>query len=633
MSLTRSFLLLHFSILICGCASAAQSTLPASVNFMAGPVNGVAIHRNGHSLVVYGDPHQRVESADWLLLTHARRDMVWAGYDLVRQGAKAIAPAGEAASLNNPQAFWDAQVTERYHDYAQQSTRLPTTALPISREVVDGDRIEWEGLTFDVVGTPGYTRGGVSYLTTIDEVRIAFVGDLIYGEGKLLDLYSLQEAVPEVNIRGYHGYAARLGQLVESLKRIRGENPQFLIPGRGPLIANPVDAIDALILRARAVYAEYLSISAGRWYFREACDGLAKRVLGNPGKVDWMPWAERIDDRPPAWIIPIQNSRLLLSRDGRGFLVDCGSQSIVARLLEMREAGRLTGLDGLFITHFHDDHTDAVADLVKEFNCPVYACDPLVDVLKNPSKYRLPAMTALPIPEIRTMPDRGNLSWAEFTFTFFDFPGQTIYHDALLVEPKAGGSVMFIGDSFTPSGVDDYCLLNRNLIHDSSGYLRCLDVLETIQPRPLLINQHVLEPFRFGDRQLDLMRDSLKRRALLLRELFPWNDANEGIDERWVQFLPYGQTVKAGEKATLAVRVLNHSDEARDYRLRPQAPSGWITTPETSTVTVPPRVEREVGFSIQPAPMARSGVHVVTLDVAVGEWDLRRWCEAIVEID
>ena len=43
----------------------------------------------------------------------------------------------------------------------------------------------------------------MSYLLEADGRRIAFVGDLIYGEGQLLDLYSLQDAVPEAKLRGY----------------------------------------------------------------------------------------------------------------------------------------------------------------------------------------------------------------------------------------------------------------------------------------------------------------------------------------------------------------------------------------------------------------------------------------------
>ena len=56
-----------------------------------------------------------------------------------------------------------------------------------------------------MLDTAGYTRGAVSYLVEIDGKRIACVGDLIYGRGQILDLFSLQDAIPEVKEDGYHG--------------------------------------------------------------------------------------------------------------------------------------------------------------------------------------------------------------------------------------------------------------------------------------------------------------------------------------------------------------------------------------------------------------------------------------------
>jgi len=80
------------------------------------------------------------------------------------------------------------------------------------------------------------------------------------------------------------------------------------------------------------------------------------------------------------------------------------------------------------------------------------------------------------------MPEAHKMRWKEFTFTFHYFPGQTIYHDALLVEKDNAEKIFFIGDSFTPSGIDDYCLLNRNFLHESMGYFYCLNLLRKIPP-------------------------------------------------------------------------------------------------------------------------------------------------------
>ena len=61
--------------------------------------------------------------------------------------------------------------------------------------------------------------------------------------------------------------------------------------------------------------------------------------------------------------------------------------------------------------------------------------------------------------------------WKESELTVHYFPGQTLYHQALLVRKDGGKSVCFIGDSFTPSGIDDYCLQNRNLLRADAGFL------------------------------------------------------------------------------------------------------------------------------------------------------------------
>ena len=58
--------------------------------------------------------------------------------------------------------------------------------------------------------------------------------------------------------------------------------------------------------------------------------------------------------------------------------------------------------------------------------------------------------------------------------------------------------MIFIGDSFTPTGIDDYCLLNRNFTPPEKGFVDRLNILKGMKPDYLLINQHVLPTFRFS---------------------------------------------------------------------------------------------------------------------------------------
>jgi hypothetical protein len=299
---------------------------------------------------------------------------------------------------------------------------------------------------------------------------------------------------------------------------------------------------------------------------------------------------------------------------------------------KLRADGRLTSVEGLFITHYHDDHTNWVNEFVDTHGCPIYVTPILEDVLRRPGAYRLPAMTAKPITRLKVVPDGFRMRWKEFALTFYDFPGQTIYHDALLVEKDGGEKVFFVGDSFTPSGMDDYCLQNRNLLHEGMGYFYCLDHLKTKAPADaLLINEHVVEPFRFGRDQIDLMTKTLEQRKAILTDLFPWDDVNYGLDEGWARFYPYGQECRPGRPVQLAVRLLNHSSGRTAFTVHVNVPPGFEVEPSTVTVATNPRQEAEARFRIT-APDAPSGsIHVITADVQFGPWDLRRWCEGLIK--
>ena len=89
------------------------------------------------------------------------------------------------------------------------------------------------------------------------------------------------------------------------------------------------------------------------------------------------------------------------------------------------------------------------------------------------------------------------------------FPGQTLYHGGLPVERESGEKLFFAGDSVTPSGTDDYCVQNRNLVRAGEGYSYCLDLLVQLGEEFWLINQHVLPMFRDDAGQMARMREEL----------------------------------------------------------------------------------------------------------------------------
>jgi len=601
--------------------------LTASVSVVRGPVNGVLIQRSGQTLAIYGDPRPNPPAVRQVLFTHHRRDVVWAGQPLVKRGAEAVAPEAERALFADVGQFWEHYSTARFHDYANQSSRILAEPIRLSRTVRDGDALDWHGLAIHVMAAPGYTRGAVSYLFEVDGERIACVGDLIYGDGQLLDLYSLQDAVPQAQEDGYHGYAARAGNIVQSLRKVMDWKPDVLIPARGPVIHDPRTAVDALVRRLQAVFASHFAIDALRWYRGdEKIRIMASRVL-NPVPLQWMPMAETVQQKLPDWILPITNSRLIVSRSGAAFLVDCGNRQVMQEVERLKRAGTIQRLDGIYITHYHDDHTDMAQAMADEFHCPVYFCREMRDILEHPGAYHMPCLTRNAIHNGRPMDDGATERWNEFEFTYSYFPGQTLYHGGLTVKKDNGETVLFAGDSFTPTGMDDYCLLNRNFLAPEEGFLNCLRTIQRMTGKYLVINQHVPPAFRFSSGQLDFMIRTFEKRRDLMSALFPWDDPNYGLDEEWARFYPYGSEVAAGGRLQLKFIVRNHSASRQDFRITPHVPEGWKTVAGPLRVSVDPRREQSVSI---PVTAGAPGLKIVTADVAFGPWDLRQWTEAMV---
>ena len=603
---------------------AAAGPLPPGVRFLPGPVNGLLVRGR---VLVYGDPTGALKSVPYVLFTEARRDVAWAGAPLAARGAAAVVPERERELFENPGAFWTAYETGRFHDYSEVNTKVLREPVHVSRAVHGGEALDLSGVRVEVMDTPGYTRGAVSYLLETGGRRIACTGDLIFGGGQLLDLSSLQDAIPEAKARGYHGYAARSGELVASLRKIEAWRPDVLVPARGPLIRDPRAAIERLIGRLQALMASHFATDALRWYWGDGNLRIRSRQVLEGRPVDSMPMAEQ---RPlPDWALAIGNSRLLLSRSGAGFLIDAGYRGARARLDQLAAEGRLRSLDGIWITHYHDDHTDYAQALAEHFRCPVSFTPPLAGILEHPASYRMPCLTTAAITTVKPEPDGGRRRWHEFQFTFFDFPGQTLYHDGLLVERDGGGALFFAGDSFTPSGIDDYCLQNRDFVREGAGYLYCLDVLERLKRDVWLVNQHVEPTFRFAPAQFARMRAELRKRIAILKELSPWPDPNYAIDESWAAVSPYGSEARAGQNVTLRLRIVNHAPAEETYRVRWNLPPGWKRVEAQPELALPPRAE---GAARAVFTVAGPGLDVVSADIGFAGRQLREWAEALVRV-
>lgn len=605
------------------------SEISENLWFNPGPVNQVKVGRAESAAWIYRASEESTLESQRLLVTHGRRDVLPRDPKQFESWT-VFAPAAERDLIESPMKFWEAFRVDRFHDYGQQSTKVLAEPLSVDQWLKGGDQVRVGELTLEVFDTPGYTRGAITYVGDIDGRRTAFTGDLIYEGGRLIDLYSFQDAIPEAQIRGYHGYAARLAQLVSSLERLLQEELELIVPARGPLIEKPDQAMTRLIQRAKALYRNYLSTNALNWYFKEDRMRLSgERVLGKGADIALMPYSTHLET--PDWILSHSTSRLMVSDEGYGFLLDCGYQHVIDTVQDWIEQGLVREIEGIFVTHFHDDHADQVQKAVELFDCPVYALSEYKDVLENPSAYHLPAMTANPISSVTEMKDGQRLKWREFDLTFHYYPGQAYHHGALMAEKEGASPIFFIGDSFSPSGMDDYCLLNRNLMHRDLGYFLCLSKLRQIPGEYWLINEHIPHIFRFSDVELGYLEQRYQERHDILSELVPWDDPNYAIDEQWAVFYPYGTEVERGAGKKLEVRITNHSPVARSFEILPHGNQGIEVSPKRAVLKLPARGSGSIEFQMQ-AP-DRAGTYLLTADVLSEGMSFSNWIEALIQVE
>jgi hypothetical protein len=128
------------------------------------------------------------------------------------------------------------------------------------------------------------------------------------------------------------------------------------------------------------------------------------------------------------------------------------------------------------------------------------------------------------------------------------------------------------------------------------------------------------------------MIETLRQRVDLLGALFPWDDVNFGIDERWARIHPYGQEARPGAWIEVTVRIRNHSDKPQIFEAVLNVPEGFAVRPDSASVKAEAGQEMTAHFQVKLPGAAQPGVQVVTADILFSTWNLRQWCEGLLKI-
>ena len=620
----------------------APAQLPAGEDFTKlsdhlsvyhGPIN-VGVIRDGDKalLIDCGDgsvagPLREIgiKSVERIAFTHHHRDQACGAHGLAASGAKIGVPLKERGYFENVEAYWN-NPKNRWHVYNFHPHHLMLAeSLRVDSAYSDGQTFNWGPAKITVIATPGHTDGSISYLVEADNRRVMFSGDVIYDAGRVWDVYSLQKGFKRGNrkISDYHGFLGARDDLLGSLNRIKSAKPEVLVPSHGRIIADPPAAIDSLTGRLEECYDNYVAISALRHYFPE----LFEEYAGRPGHMNIRP-----GKTSPPCLRHFGTTWLVISKDKAAFVMDCGSDGAIKEIKELQKKGEITGVEGLWVTHYHNDHVNAIPKFQATFDCPCYADKHVARVITNPLAWRLPCVSPGVTRVDNVTIDGQTWQWREFRMTAYYLPGQTLYHGALLVE-KDGLKMFFSGDSFTPAGIDDYCALNRNWLGHGVGFDRCLQLIERLKPTHIF-NCHVSDAFDFTPEQCSEMRANLASREKLLGQLVPWDHANYGTDESWVRCFPYEQKTSAGKTIRLDTVVTNHSATASTAACRAVLPSEWESKPAPWVEkAIAPKSDGRLAVSLDVPAAAKPGRYAIPIDIRYAGRQLPQFTEAIVVVE
>lgn len=512
-----------------------------------------------------------VRRVEMILLTQYTRPHTAGAKYYAEQGAEVICSREERMLIEHPESYWQNEKNRWMLIDYRPYHMTPVEGIPVSRAVTQGEKICWRDLVISVLQTPGATDGAVSYLLPIEGKTYAFCGELMCAGGQVPELYSLQ--VKDQVSCGYHGFLGARYDILRSARVLADAGVDRVIPSHGPVIEDIRGEIDLLDVHIRELMDNYSGVSAMNFYFPE---------LFPVHEGEQRLRASRLQDMPD-YVLPCGIICFLLkSKTGAAIMLDCFRPENVEVAQRYIDQGVITSIDKLVVTHYHYDHIEGVPTAVGRFGSEVVATEPLADVLNHPRAYFMPCVVNVPM-RVHAVPSGTSIQWNEFKLTLLHYPGQTLYGDALLVE-KDGQRLLFVGDSLSPTGLDDYCPGNRNFLREGTGMLDCLDWVERLNP-VLLVNQHQEHAFSYDQQQIDFLREALRHRRTLVKALARQRHEEYALDEWWVRAYPFESHAHPGDCVTISLSVTNHTEEP--MTVRAQSASEVFSSPIQEAV-VPP---------------------------------------------
>lgn len=571
-----------------------------------------------------------------VLLTHSHRDTTAAAERLLAE--KRIV---RASKLSEPwlspagvEKYWsDSVVTPiadpplRHRRWAVWQYFVPARGVAGVRfDLADGDVLrcgKWSVTAFKAAGhSPDHT----AYFAQHDDRpgRTVFCGDAFSHAGKLHTPFTTE---------WHHQQADGLNAAAESLRRIAALEPVLLCPEHGEPITEGIDAklaATAQALRRAAIakgYDTYLEATGRRW---PELPALAPEQVGTAtADGNTFRWSKL---SPHLYLSG--NTYAIASSDGRMLLVDPYHRKLQAQLEELRSDHPVDVIEGMLVSHAHNDHYTGVFGFTENARPPAWTLDRIADVIENPDRIRAPYVDPRRVPVARRLRDGEEIAWREYTLRIHHQPGQTEF--AMGIELRIDGrKVLFTGDNFYRagqySGSGGWSGHNRGL---PAGYVRSLEKIIALKPDWILAEHGGAMEYSADDFALRLAwaKEAVAAADALAEcgdHRIDWNPHRIAIAPAIIRAKP-NDIVEATifVDATLGklAGTFAPGEQAGNLMIRP-AKNNVVGTKQIDAV----RDQRKIGFRI--LPDAPPGRHVIPFEAYLGTKPLPIDCVIVVEIE
>jgi glyoxylase-like metal-dependent hydrolase (beta-lactamase superfamily II) len=545
-----------------------------------------------------------VSRVDYIFHTHYHRDQCYGDRKALKQKIKIAAPSKEQKLFNEAENFWK---KKSYYDiYSFKPTFFVSTFnIPLDLTFKHEDDFEWSSYKFKIIETRGHTTGSISYLLEYDNKILAFTGDLIHSGGKVINYYDLEYA--------YTGDGGEIGInfTLKSFEELLKHDPDILLTSHGDIIEDPKKDIEFLkkkFERVRSAFRLERNIQVD--------DDQMIEFINNIDKID------NSSEFPHIIRKGFGTTFIILGNQQNCILIDFpGSDLMFAydyeELNRVMQENNIKKIDFVIPTHYHDDHIGGIPLLQQNYNVKVYALENIVDVLENPTHYRIGCLIDTPIKVDRVLKDGEIFKWDEYEFQIFHFPGQTEYHMGLFSKID-GKTVFFVGDSFQPfllggPETNNNCI-NLCQLGENVGSVKCLDILLKCNP-DYLASSH-LGFFKVNQQILKKYKEHVLQYESIIADLVAQDNPNMGFDPNWISFKPIRIISKPGSEFKTNLIIRNYLKKKSTVEIELNLPNDWVSKNDKNFYTIEPKTFKEIPISIKiPKTEVPNGRTIITANI------------------